>query len=547
MVTGTDSYKIFTCILFTLFLTSIKAQKTKSEFLYFHYTQLPKKKLPDEMKTYSVTLRGSYGAPMYPSSQQAMEEILKLDGYKKVPKGGHLRIVYSQSTAKNLGTKIETRTETYKDKNDQEKKRTLYFAKYKFLFTAHYKIIDYLGNEILSGNLNQQESRKSREYQSFNKCRNNSNVNYKSAMQAAAKSALSSFHRKMTKRIHEEIDYQFATEGERLHWINKAPEEEETRRYVDEIVEISKDMKATEMDEPNRKLFNEAAAYFEQVGDKYTDMGMTKKKYRSIAWDMLMNAYLLRYYNDQFDQARELSDRLIQLDVKDAKSKSCLKRVDETLQNLEKFGLKTLHFERDVADAIPPAKVAELEAEFEEELERSNIFAGWHMNMDGDTTKGYFFVEKDVEQLQVYENANFDFRKEKTSEAEAIMLNTSNIKKLMVGDDLYEFKRTDSYATGKKNTDTLALRVIYHSPKISLYEFLLPKGASRSDIREFGLEKQGEEMVSLLSTSFLLFNKGMAKYFASCPDLSKMSSDGELKMNEVDLMKACRIYTELCN
>jgi len=43
-----------------------------------------------------------------------------------------------------------------------------------------------------------------------------------------------------------------------------------------------------------------------------------------------------------------------------------------------------------------------------------------------------------------------------------------------------------------------------------------------------------------------MFNKGLANYFSDCEDLKTMSNEGGFKLNEEDLVKAARIYSEIC-
>jgi len=64
---------------------------------------------------------------------------------------------------------------------------------------------------------------------------------------------------------------------------------------------------------------------------------------------------------------------------------------------------------------------------------------------------------------------------------------------------------------------------------------------------ELAYQKTGDPApVSLEDTQFLVLNKGLSKYFADCPDLTKMCSEGQIELYKEDLIKAARIYTELC-
>ena len=89
---------------------------------------------------------------------------------------------------------------------------------------------------------------------------------------------------------------------------------------------------------------------------------------------------------------------------------------------------------------------------------------------------------------------------------------------------------------------------LYASDKISLYKYYPISGALGDEKHEFALQKKAEETpISLLDTQFLMFEKGLANYFNDCEDLKIMCENGKIALEEEDLLKAARIYSEVCS
>ena len=59
--------------------------------------------------------------------------------------------------------------------------------------------------------------------------------------------------------------------------------------------------------------------------------------------------------------------------------------------------------------------------------------------------------------------------------------------------------------------------------------------------------KAGEsEPTSLSGTTILLWKKGIASYFEDCAELNAMCLEGGIEKEKESLIKAARIYSELC-
>ncbi len=280
-----------------------------------------------------------------------------------------------------------------------------------------------------------------------------------------------------------------------------------------------------------------------QSKDNYTK----DKKMSRIYIAANRNLALIAFASDQFDLAKEYADRVLAVDPKDKTCKRLLEWQNALLKRMEPHNLFTLHYKRDLENAVAPSEVAALE-EHVEELQDENDATDAIAVVNGQEVKGQIYLEKGAEDFIFGDNGNVKFLVTGTTEIDEYDLVHEDVESFTIEGRAFTKEMFRPRAKGESESKISILEHVYSSDRITLYKYY-PTGSKLGESKhEFALRRKGEEeIVSLLDTQFLLFDKGMAKYFSDCEDLASMCAEGEFEMNRDDLVKAVRIYSELCD
>ena len=213
---------------------------------------------------------------------------------------------------------------------------------------------------------------------------------------------------------------------------------------------------------------------------------------------------------------------------------------------MELHGINSMHYIRDLSNAKAPAKVKEFEEE-KEELESANNSLAGAITLNGKEVKGSVMQAKDSEEMVFGEKGNTKFTVETDGKIKEYDLTSEEISGFTLGERKFIKTRFSPSAKGESEAVMSILEEIYTSDKITLYKYYSSSGVMADEKTEFAFKKANDEFpLSLYDTRFLLWKKGIAKYFEDCGDLKDMCAAGEIKMNKDDLLKAARIYSELC-
>ena len=160
---------------------------------------------------------------------------------------------------------------------------------------------------------------------------------------------------------------------------------------------------------------------------------------------------------------------------------------------------------------------------------------------------GNLFWKKEADELIFGDNGNIKFIVTEGSEILEYDLTDSLITSFKIGDRLFEKITFSPCAKGKGEAKVSILESMYTSDKINLYKYYPIDGALGGAKTELAFKKATEDNpISLMDTRFLILKKGLAQYFEDCADLSQMCTEGSFAMNSDDLIKAARIYSEVC-
>ena len=142
---------------------------------------------------------------------------------------------------------------------------------------------------------------------------------------------------------------------------------------------------------------------------------------------------------------------------------------------------------------------------------------------------------------------NTKFMAEEDGEMIEYDLTSEEVSEFTMGERKFIKTRFNPSAKGKGESAMHILEVVYTSDKIKLLKYYPSSGALGEEKSEFAFQKNSDDFpLSLEDTQFLLWKKGLSKYFGDCADLKDMCTEGGIKKNQDDLIKAARIYSELC-
>jgi len=523
-------------------------QKLKDKNISCKYVRLPLKQLPDDHMTYSVNVYGS-AISQAGSSPQSLANQIKMDGFKRLSGSGndfgHIRVsVYTGYAYINSGeSKSKTTTRTDK-KTGKETKTTSYWTEYACRGTASYKFVGPDGSILFTREIPKTVTNKSKTYTS-------SSARYKD--RSAARSRIrSGFARDLcnsavssaNSTLRSNYDYSNASYSENIYSIKKHATEAQFMKYQELIEKVFKEKTATTPTSELKEALADALAFYEKTSEKDAK---GDKKLARIQKAATHNLAVLSFYLDDLDRAEALANKVIKIDGgKDRRAKQLIKQVNDTKKRLAANNIKTMHFQRDISAAQAPSQIAAFEEIKEEIAEENNSIAGSIM-MGDQMLEGKIIQSKESEQMSFGPSGNTKFIVEKDGKIEEYDLSKSNITSFKVGERSFARMNFKPCAKGKSEVASHILEEVYASDKINLYKYYPTSGAMSNESVEYAFKKTSDAApISLLDTQFLILKKGLANYFSDCADLKGMAEEGTFELKEDSLIKAARIYAELC-
>ncbi len=536
---------IFILILFTIHV--INGQRLRDESLWIKYIQLPPNKLPDDYLTYSSFISGQIMVKAGYSSQSAAKS-LTMDGFKRVPdngiKGGHLRLVISTGSVSRDSPEFKSKTTKSKTKDGKEVSKTTYYYLYGFQALGTYTIYNAEGEQLVSESIPVNQSYESPEFSDAAALRKQMNKYFNEYDKKFAIAALNSMKNTGNSVLRSRYDYQNARKRHELYVIKKHASEDQWEKHYNNVKDVFETADyATSSDEILQGL-NKSIEYYEMQGSKNP---RDDKKLKRIYEAANYNLALIYTFTDQPDKALEHANMVLESEGKDAKTKRLIEFITSNMERMNALGIQTLHHYRALENAIPPHQVEAMEEEMEELTENANTSEAVVQVNDEESISGTITLDKEAEDLIFGEGGNVKFVLEEDGEIKEIDLCSDEVTGFAIGDRTFMKINFAPSAKGKEEASIQILEEVYSSEKINVYKYYPCTGALSADKPELALKKAGDESpISLESTQFLLWNKGLSQYFGDCEDLKIMCEEGGLEKSLDDMIKAARIYAELC-
>lgn len=537
-------------VTFTLLLTTTFGQKLKDKNVAFYYTALPSQKLPDDFKTYSVRVYGSAirNAGLNSSS---LAKSIKMDGFKRLDgmgkNFGHLRISVYTGYVRTGQAEFKSKTKVNKDKKTgKETKTYTYWYEVPFESNGSYKIVDPDGTYLAQADVPYNKVMKTRAYSK----RADLTKNYRKLIQglrkSASKDAVTAVLNSARFAAVNQFDFNHAVDTRNLYFLKKYKTADQFDQYWEETKaafgKLKKDRSADAITTLKKEL-EPALAFWKSEGD-FNPQGDKKQKkvYKAANYNLALASYFL----GDLETAQQHAQMVLDSEGKSRRAKRLLKDVEDLKKKMNLHGVASMHYIRDLSDAAAPAKVKEFE-EIKEEMEASNETETGVMVMDGKEIKGSIMQTKGATQMSFGGKGNTKFVVEEDGKIKEYDLAHEDVTSFSIGERKFIKTRFSPSAKGESDANMSIMEEVYTSEKIKLYQYFPSSGTLSGEKTELAFQKAADDSpLSLHSTQFLIWKKGIAKYFSDCADLNEMCAAGEIKMERDDLIKAARIYSELC-
>jgi len=534
------------CVLFCLLITAPGfSQKAKDKRVEVKFVSLPSQKLSDDFTTYSVQVYG-VNASIGGLNAATLATHIHMDGFKRVETAsnqyGHLRVSVNTGTMDSGRPEYKSSSSTSKDSKGVS--HTTYSYWYEVACSAHsdYKISDPDGGILASGSNSYSDVVKSRQYTSSSELSKAYSgivsAIRKNFASTTANSAVSVAQAALTSKF----DYSNTKDDIQLFTIKKHPDEDAFEANLEKSISLLTAFPANIKPDDALHQFEPVLNFWKKYADKKPG---DDKDLQEVYMACNANLAFIDFYFDQFDEAQKRIQNILQVD-KDKRSSHFLEDMAKMKEKMDRLNIHTMHFSRDLTNAVPPSKVKEI-ADEKEHLQTDNNSLMGYAVVKGDTIQGMFVRTKTDADFVFGPNGNTKFMVETPTEMKEQDLTTADVNCFTIGERNFRKISFSPCAKGKTPASVQILEEVYTSDKIVLYEYYPLTGVLANDPHEFAYKKKGEaEPISLAETRFLLWEKGISTYFSDCADLQQLCLSGGIKLAKDDLIKAARVYAEVC-
>ncbi len=529
-----------------IFVHASFAQKLKDKRIGFSYVKLPSDRLPEDFMTYSVSVYGR-NIPDGGFSANGLAKGIKMNSFKRLDGSpgnhGHLRVSVQTGYTTAGSPDFKSRTDTKKDKEGNETKTTYYWYEFPFSSSGSYKIVDPTGKNLASGNTGSSRTMKTSETTNSAALRKAYSKHKSEQRKAFARSAANNSVTKASNALIGKYDFHHDKVWHQIYWIKKHSTETNFVKYFDLTKKVFAAAKAGTPASELKTQMQAALDFWQEIAAK--DPGGDKKMKR-VYKAANHNLAVVSYYLDDLAGAKKYAEAVIKSEGKDKRSAAMISKINATQKLMAFHEINTVHYTRDLSNAIAPSKVQELE-EIKEEIATNNNTIEGTIIVEGEVLKGSIIQEKEAKDIFFGEDGNTKFVVEMDNDIKEFNLAHEDVASFKIGDRSFVKMNFTPSAKGKTETKKHILEEVYISDKINLYQYFPSTGKLGDEKTEFAFQKKGaEQPTSLMATQFLILKKGLANYFSDCADLKDMCSTGDIKMDKDDLIKAARIYSELC-
>jgi hypothetical protein len=367
--------KFFPLLAILFFSSVIIAQKIDLDKFRFKtaYLQLPNNPFPEEYTTFSTKFIANginLNDAGYSGGESSLEATyFKVNGYKRIANGGHFTIKV-QIDGYDMGKPTsEKKEEKSKNKEGVETATITYRVVFKYFVPMMYTITDLNGKVMQDGALTdggREKTYESSYYSTTTELEKYWNENVASIKRGLLGGYISEKLSLFENRLNREIGYTPIANTDIL-WITDSPKHPENNAYKKACTDTKMAMEEmTATASVNAAKMKPIIAYFDSVLVKYTKDEKSDKKLRYGAWYNMATIY---YWLEDYENAMRCGEGLIANDYDKSDGKTLKEMGVKMKARMAKSPIKTIHYTRDVSNAMAPALT---EAQKEEDQMRQN-------------------------------------------------------------------------------------------------------------------------------------------------------------------------------
>ena len=547
--------KFLTLLIAISFIVTqdLSAQKIKDERISFEYTRLPSNPLDPTFTTYSSVVYGSdYGLENLGIDRNtAADNYFTLGGFKRVGQGGHFRIscYVGYPTTTSSATKSYTKTITNKDKT--KSKVTRYKKEIAYRVPVRYKVEDFQGNVITSGSMNEIQTFTFGEGATSSSAlstswRNSRSRTMTERYKKAVKNGLSS----ASGTIRALYGYSRKKQTAQIEMLGKKDKSTEEFMSAYETVKAAfAGMKSDEKPDNVKAAARPAMEFYMAEKNKWAASDKKERKVRSAC---VYNLATIFYWLDELDEARKYANECVEIDYKPGRAKGLIRGIDATKKLFDINNTTSRHPYFDLANATAPGMASFGGLDTVEDGPgaggAAKALTGFIVDKNGNKVPGEFIVAAaEGEELKFGPQGNVSFDYMQDGRKASAALSPADLQEFSLNERNFMVMDFVPGAKGNTESKTAIMELLYDGGSIKVLKYYPYDDALGDQSVEYAFHKKADPApTSTSSTMFLLFNKGLQKYFADCADLAEVAGTGEFKKTEDDIIRAARVYAEMC-
>jgi hypothetical protein len=543
------------CVLAVIFIAFIPtdafSQKVKWERFNIAYTHLPSDPLPAEFTTYSTRVYGSWSDQLAGAglTTTGLANRIKMDGFKKVD-NGHIRVVVQLGYFRTENNKLNS---IKKEKEDKEGNKSTYYRytrSFQYSMPISMQVTDYQGKVLIDRVISDRSNAQtytSKEFASAKAANEWWYKNRTNTYNQFIKELINNGINTASSTIRSKYDYQkMAKKTDNMELVVKFEKEAEFEKAYNTVKEAFAEMTPQEPVDGLKEKVKPAMEFWSQMIDSYDPR---HKKERKVVHAANYNMAVTFFWLDDLDSAQKYATDCLNIGWKDGRPKQLKREIENVRKLFAANKMTTRHIKRDLSNAKPPASSAELAAlAMEDDGAAAVDMQGFVVSNDDTRLEGKFVITaEEGESLAFGPNGNITFVYEDAGMEKKHFMDPS--KTSAFGFEKRQFS-VHPFAPGSDpdaEAKPCILESLYDSEKVNVYVYCPYDDKLGEEDVEFAFQKGEGELVSTKDTQFLIFKKGLAKYFEDCADLKELAEGGEFKRNEKDIVRAARVYAEMCD
>lgn len=337
-------------LLFPITLVSQKKVDLDQYNFTVQYRSLPQMRLDSTYRTYNVEVEGTKLMQSY-LQDMSPEKTVELEGWRKLPRNGHINIKVKLEDLLPESTSIRERVENIKDRTGRiTRTRILYSQEVTYTFAATAIISDYKGMHVMDQLLadrGYKQVYRSPEFAIRQLAEGYFLLNTIAVSRDLYRSCVNRAMHYLSERITQNFGFGEVTVNDHM-WIidsRKHPEYSAHRKAFKQMNEVLFSMNANQSIDGVREQLKPVIDYFESIKKNYAS---NSKHDRKIRYASYYNLAVLYYYLDDPQSMMKEANGL-ELNDFDANDSKGFEQSAIRLKNLfQKTNIYTRHFRIDI-------------------------------------------------------------------------------------------------------------------------------------------------------------------------------------------------------